>query len=114
MSGKVQHLNRIKIDQQVHTNMENKKLTFEDLQFNPHGVIPGAVHAKMTFDNGHKISVVGGGMGLHGDGINYFEIWRSCDEDVKGYLTKEEVTENMIELQELLVGDNHSDLGYQG
>lgn len=114
MSGKVQHLNRIKIDQQVHINMEKKKITFEDLEFKPHGMTPGAVHAKMTFENGHKISVVGGGMGLHGDGIETFEIWRSCDGDVQGYLTKEEVTENMIELQELPVGSEHNEFGFQG
>jgi hypothetical protein len=114
MSGKVRHLNRIKIDQQVHINMKNKTLTFEDLEFKSHGNIGGATHAKMIFENGHKISVVGGGMGLYGDGVNTFEIWRSCDEDIKGHLTKEEVTEQMIELQGLLSGHNHSDLGYQG
>ena len=32
----------------------------------------------------------------------------------QGHLTKEEVTEQMIELQGLLSGHNHSDLGYQG
>ena len=115
MSGKVQHLNRTKIDQQVRINMRNKKLKFEDLEFKPHGVVPGAVHAKMTFDNGHKISVVGGGrMGLHGDGIDTFEIWRSCDGDVQGYLTKEEITESMIELQGLMSDSEHSEFGYKG
>jgi hypothetical protein len=53
-------------------------------------------------------------MGLHGDGIETFEIWRSCDGDVQGYLTKEEVTENMIELQELPVGSEHNEFGFQG
>ena len=81
--------------------MENKKLTFEDLKFNPHSTITGAIHAKINFENGHRISVVGGGFGIHGDGVNTFEIWRSCDEDVQNYLTKEEVTQQMIELQEL-------------
>ena len=114
MSGKVQHLNRIKIDHQERINMEKKKITFEDLEFKPHGNIGGATHAKMTFENGHKISVVGGGMGLYGDGVNTFEIWRSCDEDIKGHLTKEEVTEQMIELQELPVGSEHNEFGYQG
>jgi hypothetical protein len=75
--------------------------TFKDLNFHPHKSGLGGQQAIMKFDNGHRISVVGGGIGLYGDGINTFEIWRSCDSDVKGYLTKEEVTEEMIELQKL-------------
>lgn len=92
--------------------MEKKKITFEDLEFKSHGNIEGAVHAKMTFENGHRISIVGGSESLHGDGVNTFEIWRSCDEDIKGYLTKEEVTEQMIELQELPDGSEHNPFGY--
>ena len=94
--------------------MENKKLTFDDLEFKPHGLMSGVIHAKMTFENGHKISVVGGDMGLHGDGINTFEIWRSCDGGVHGYLTKEEVTKKMIELQELPIGSEYNEHGYKG
>ena len=112
MSGKVQHLNRIKIDQQEHINMKNKTLTFEDLEFKSHGNIGGATHAKMIFENGHKISVVGGGMGLHGDGVNTFEIWRSCDDDVQGWLTPEEVTEGMVELQKLEHNIQRNEFGF--
>lgn len=75
--------------------------TFNDLVFgtHPRGVGKQAI---MEFDNGHKISVVGGeAMGLYGDGITTWEIWRSCDVDVKGYLTSGEVTEQMIELQQM-------------
>ena len=83
--------------------------TFKDLKFfvipkrssYPHTSGLGGQQAIMKFDNGHRISVVGGGIGLYGDGVNTFEIWRSCDSDVKGHLTKEEVTEEMIELQKL-------------
>lgn len=74
--------------------------TFKDLKFYPHKSGLGG-QAIMKFDNGHRISVVGGRIGLYGDGVNTFEIWRSCDSDVKGYLTPEEVTEEMIELQKL-------------
>jgi hypothetical protein len=74
---------------------------FNDLEFHPHRNGLGGKQAIMNFDNGHRISVVGGGIGLYGDGITTFEIWRSCDGDVKGHLTKEEVTEEMVELQSL-------------
>ena len=90
-----------------------KRFTFEDLVFKPHGMIRRAVHAKMTFENGHKISVVGGcGFGIHGDGVETFEIWRSCDGGAQGYLTKEEVTQKMIELQELPVDSEHNEYGF--
>lgn len=84
------------------TNPGEKHYVFEDLKFYPHrNGIYGAIQAIMEFDNGHRISVVGGGFGLYGDGFNTFEIWRSCDSDVKAYLTKEEISQEMIELQEL-------------
>jgi hypothetical protein len=72
--------------------------TFDDLVFKrrPHFV---GVQATMEFPNGHKISIVGGAQGLHGDGVNTFEIWRSCDFDIKGYLSKDEVSSEMLELQ---------------
>lgn len=85
--------------------------TFEDLKFYPHRNGMGGKQAIMNFDNGHRISVVGGGMGLYGDGITTFEIWRSCDGDVKGHLTKEEVTEEMVELQNL-VNVPRNEFGY--
>lgn len=86
--------------------------TFKDLEFKPHRSGLGGIQAVMEFNNGHKISVVGGREGLYGDGIKTFEIWRSCDSDVKGHLTPEEVTEEMIELQNLPVGSEHDPLGY--
>ncbi len=75
--------------------------TFKDLKFYPHRNGLGGKQAIMEFDNNHRISVVGGGFGLYGDGVTTFEIWRSCDGDVKGYLTEEEVTEEMVDLQKL-------------
>ena len=86
--------------------------TFADLEFNTHPSGMGGVQAKMTFDNGHRISVVGGRNGLYGDGVNTFEIWRSCDSDLKGHLTPEEVTAEMEELQNLPMGSEHNELGY--
>jgi hypothetical protein len=49
---------------------------------------------------------------VYGDGINTWEIWRSCDSDVKGWLTKEEVSEQMVSLQELPFGSKHNEFGY--
>lgn len=74
--------------------------TFKDLKFYPHRNGMGGKQAIMQFDNGHRISVVIGSY-AYSDGVNTFEIWRSCDGDVKGWLTAEEVTEEMVELQKL-------------
>ncbi len=86
--------------------------TFKDLEFNPHPSGLGGIQAVMEFDNGHRISVVGGRQGLYGDGVKTFEIWRSCDGDVKGHLTPEEIDQEMIELQNLPVGSERNPLGY--
>lgn len=86
--------------------------TFKDLEFKAHSNGMGGIQAVMKFDNGHRISVVGGSAGLYGNGISTFEIWRSCDDDVKGHLTMDEVTQNMSELQ--MLGDDipKNPLGY--
>ena len=81
--------------------------TFDDLEFKPRNgpFANNGVQAIMEFPNGHRISVVGGAH-TYGDGVTSFEIWRSCDSDVKGYLTKEEVTEEMIDLQKTTLPKN--------
>jgi hypothetical protein len=38
-----------------------------------------------------EISVVGGGVGIYGDGINTFEMWDFREPQPQGYLTKEEI-----------------------
>jgi hypothetical protein len=47
-------------------------------------------------------SIVGGGKGLHGDGVNNFEVWTEKMEseglDPAGYCTPEEVEELIIDL----------------
>jgi hypothetical protein len=77
-----------------------KQFTFDDLKFKPRNHPFGGIQAIMEFDNGHRISVVGG-KGTYGDGIDSFEIWRSIDDGTKGYLSKDEVSEQMIELQKV-------------
>jgi len=77
----------------------NPTYRFGDLVFKPHH-IPGAVRARLNFPNGHYISVVGGPH-LYGDGVNTFEIWGSDADEPEGYLSKDEVTNRMLDLQEL-------------
>ena len=89
----------------------SKKLTFEDLEFKQHPGIPNGVHAVAYFENEHRISVVGGNY-TYGDGVDTFEVWRSCDSDVIGYQTKEQITELMSELQDFPKGVGHNDLGF--
>lgn len=82
--------------------------TFNDLKFKRHGnpymAEQGAIQATMTLDNGRWISIVGGGSGLYGDGVNSFEMGFELPDgsiDVFGYLTKEGVTHEMIKMQML-------------
>jgi len=73
---------------------------FEDLNFKSHRVIPGGTQAYLEFDNGHFASVVGG-PGLYGDGETSFELGFPIDGsiDVMGWLTPEQVTDEMILIQ---------------
>jgi len=72
---------------------------FEDLQFSPHGVVPGAIQDTLNF--GDKwISVEGGAEGLYGNGKTTFEVFTSEVEDIEGHIGKDRVTEILLELQE--------------
>ena len=83
--------------------------TFEDLNFEPHKNVmtKGAVSSYLEFDNGHFASVVGVRnlrAGLYGDGKETFELGYIDDNDpdsmdVQGWLTPEEVTMVMIQIQ---------------
>ena len=80
--------------------------TFKDLKFESHKSIltPGAVQSYLEFDNGHFVSVVGGAAGLYGDGKDTFELGYIDDNetdkiDVQGWLSPEEVTIGMIQIQ---------------
>ena len=56
----------------------------------------------MTFDNGGSISVVGGGVGLYGNGVTSFEAGYTDDSGefvVIGWMSPEEVTELMLDIQ---------------
>ncbi len=79
--------------------------TFKDLEFKAHRNVEGGVHAKMQFDNGSWISVVGGGEGqfLKGNGTSSFEIMSNVTEKtelgVECCLTPAKITERMRWLQ---------------
>jgi len=90
-----------------HTDEEIKEICpeikiFSDLEFKPHGVVPEGVMSSLTFDNGQFVSVVGGGEGLYGDGKSSFEVGfpdGSGGIDVEGWLSPEQVTELMVDIQ---------------
>ena len=84
--------------------------TFKDLEFKPHPTGLGGVQATIGFDNRYGASVVctnfsyGGTLGLyelavlHDGEITYDT---PITGDVMGYLTEDEVTELLKQIQEL-------------
>ena len=70
--------------------------TFDDLEFSPHPTGLGGKIAQMDLGNGYKISVVGGGRGLYGDGETTFEV---------------AMFDRMNEM--ITLGENDQDLGWQ-
>jgi hypothetical protein len=85
---------------------------FKDLVFNPHPSDPNGdgIQARMEFDNGYGVSVIctpfsyGGRQGLyemavfHDGELTYTTV---LGDDVKGWLTEDEVTELLKQIQEL-------------
>jgi len=80
--------------------MTKRKITFPtSFLKREHLVIKGAfqwVHIKA---DGHIISIVGGekGCGLYGNGETTFEMYDKEDEDVKGWLTIDEINKHLDE-----------------
>ena len=96
--------------------------TFKDLEFKEHDVAKSAKiaikrgidmsdyvdakQAKITFDNGKSLSVIFGEC-FYSNGIDTYEAMElSSDNDPKGYLTEQEVTEYMMFLQSVEIKDN--------
>ena len=85
--------------------------TFKDLQFNPHPNKMGGVQAIERFENGYGASIVctpytyGGKEGLYElavigkDGHITYET--PITNDVKGYLSEQDVTDVLIKIQQL-------------
>ena len=78
----------------------NPIIHFENLVFKSHPNGMGGVQATGNFPiNGKWYSVVGGGIGLYGDGVTTFEVWGDDMDDPIGYLTKDEVEEWLLDMQ---------------
>ena len=78
----------------------NPIIHFENLVFKSHPNGMGGVQATGNFPiNGKWYSVVGGGVGLYGDGVTTFEVWGDDMDDPIGYLTKDEVEEWLLDMQ---------------
>ena len=84
--------------------------TFDDINFEPHPMGEGVVGV-ISFDNGYGASVVqtdfsyGGRLGLYElavlDNEGHLTYNTSVTDDVIGYLRPEQVTEKLIEIQDL-------------
>lgn len=76
---------------------------FEHIVFNSHPIVDGGVQAIVEFHNGEYCSIIGGGDGLYGDGVNSFEIQSSITiktrAGVRGWLTKTQVMRHLKYLQ---------------
>jgi hypothetical protein len=86
--------------------------TFKDLEFQPHFNDENGIMSRMSFDNGFGVSVIktsfsyGGKKGLYElavlDSSGSITYDTTITEDVLGYLSEDEVTENMIKIQKIL------------
>jgi len=68
----------------------------EDFTKMKHRVIPGAYQWLFEYNNetNEMISIVGGGFGLHGDGVRTFEMWDTKNmHDPQGYMTADEINQ---------------------
>ena len=82
-----------------------------ELNFVPHPNGLGGVQCKIKTDNGYTISIVGGGLGLYGDGKTTFEVaawytdsgdWIKLSDydDVKSYVDKDDLLFLLFELSQ--------------
>ena len=68
----------------------------EDFTKISHSVIPGAYQYlyKYNDDCNNVVSIVGGGLGLRGDGVNTFEMWDTKHMyDPAGYMSIDDINE---------------------
>ena len=116
-----QHLNCLKVFNKIIWNLQgfespvifslkqNKMKTFKDLVFEEHIGHGTGVMSRIYFDNGYGASVVktpytyGGDSGLYElavfkDGHIHYDN-PVADGDVRGYLTSDDVTDLMLEVQ---------------
>lgn len=84
--------------------------TFKDLEFKPHPMGKG-IQARMDFDSGFGVSVVSTPFSYGGaDGMYELAVFKDgeihydtlvANGDVQGYLTEDNVSELMIQIQKL-------------
>lgn len=73
-----------------------EKITFpESFARRSHPVIPGATQWTYPKTGKTIISIVGGGMGLHGDGVVTFEMYDFREEGPLDYLNHDEINDHL-------------------
>ena len=67
----------------------------EDFTVKNHQIVQNAKQWLLKKDNEIIISIVGGGYGLYGNGIDTFEMWDYREDQPQGYLTKDEINTHL-------------------
>ena len=67
----------------------------EDFTVKNHQIVQNAKQWLLKKDNEIIISIVGGGYGLYGNGIDTFEMWDYREDQPRGYLTKDEINTHL-------------------
>jgi hypothetical protein len=78
--------------------MKNKLIFPDSFKCSVHQVVAGAKQWKAVKPNGTIISIVGGGPGLYGDGVNTFEMYDFDEEVPRGYQRIEEINSYLASL----------------
>lgn len=63
----------------------------KDYILHDHAVMPDSFQWKYEVDGETRISIVGGPMGLYGDGYSTFEYWDYRESEPVGYATMDEI-----------------------
>ena len=67
----------------------------EDFTVKNHQIVQNAKQWLLKKDNEIIISIVGGGYGLYGNGIDTFEMWDYREDQPRGYLTEDEINTHL-------------------
>jgi len=70
----------------------------DDFRKRPHPLSEiGGYHWTYPKASATVISVVGGGTGMHGDGVTTFEMWDKREDEPRPYQTAEEINNHLKE-----------------
>lgn len=87
------HLNQF--DDYEEENLEIMKFP-DDFTKESHVNVPNATQWKLyNNDNEVIISIVGGGLGLYGDGVKTFEMYDFREDGPQGYMSIEEINQHL-------------------